>query len=33
MVIYVIGPIINIFISSTIRCLKKSFDTCCLDDK
>lgn len=32
MVIYVIGPIINIFVSSIIRCLKKCFDTCGLDD-
>lgn len=32
MTIYIFNPIFNIFILSFISCLKKCFDSCCLDD-
>lgn len=32
MLIYVIGPLINVFILSLMRCCKRCWDTCGLDD-
>lgn len=32
MLIYVLGPLINIILNSLIRCMKKCFDQCGLEE-